>query len=337
MPAEGWTETAALIDELLTEAYRFDFVTAVRVLERSLRARGVSEAEIWRERIQFKNRRSLACPAGEIDTVTHRKHRSGDEFDVVPTFIGLLGLHGTLPFHYTEWLASNGRDDEDGTAFLDLLTHRPITLFYTAATKYRADSMTDKEHGEPLLSALLGIAGRPGTRTPATGVPAHVLAFYARQFGGHAVPGHLLAGVLSEYFGIPVTAEALDGQWSELPDQLLFELGAANSTLGHDAMLGPRQFRFDRHIVLRLGPLDRAGYARFTPGGAIADALAAILRQFGLGPLELEVRPVLRADQVVPAELTAGEPFGTCLGRNAFLLSEDNLSDRDDLAFSIYL
>jgi len=53
----------------LQEPYRFEFIQAVRVIERCLRQSGVPHNEVLSQFIRFENRLSVAFPASEIEAL----------------------------------------------------------------------------------------------------------------------------------------------------------------------------------------------------------------------------------------------------------------------------
>ncbi len=113
---------------------------------------------------------------------------------------------------------------------------------------------------------------------------------------------------------MPVRIREFVGAWSAIPARLQTRLGAAHATLGRGATLGPRVFSRQQRIEVRIGPLGLADYERFLPGGSgLADLRLALLH--GLGEtLDVDVRPVLRRDEIPDAR------FGTArLGRTAWL------------------
>lgn len=74
--------------------------------------------------------------------------------------LGFLGVHGSLPLHYTETLARHERQTGDGgpRAWLDTLSQRALALFYQAWARYRIECQQDADGGDflPLQLALAG-------------------------------------------------------------------------------------------------------------------------------------------------------------------------------------
>ncbi|MCK7498753.1 MAG: type VI secretion system baseplate subunit TssG [Comamonadaceae bacterium] len=143
---------------------------------------------------------------------------------------------------------------------------------------------------------------------------------------------------LSHWFDVPVRLQPWAGGWHALPRDDLARLGSGAATLGHDAVLGSRVRQCDLRVRLAIGPLDRDGLDALLPG---AGGLGAPLRRWLDGLLgdavEVEVRLVLRAADVVPARL-AGGPADTAprLGFDAYLLSRRAEVDRDDAGYLLF-
>lgn len=157
-----------LIERLHKEASCFEFVQAVRVLERSLRASDGNgppaqtrqpvggDHHPANEVVHFRSVASLRFPAGPIVKLQPRKSmhhnganvspdRNGDSsggdqprLEMHVSFMGLTGPSGVLPQHYTAMLIRALRNRQTATRdFLDLFNHRLISLFYRAAEKHR--------------------------------------------------------------------------------------------------------------------------------------------------------------------------------------------------------
>ena len=68
-----------------------------------------------------------------------------------------------------------------------------------------------------------------------------------------------------------------------------------------------------------------------SPFSMLADALGKLLFLATGGQLEHEIRPMLRAADVVPCVL--GRASGCRLGHDSFLLTRPSAADRGDLAY----
>src|SRR6266498_4733090 len=139
MAAESRRADPSLEQVLFEEGYRFEFFQAVRVLERLYRARlpvGCDSIPA-KEVVRFHSLLSLTFPPSAVhDVVPSDDGASPAQMTVA--FMGLTGLLGVLPRHYTELLLERMRHkDQTLRDFLDLFNHRLISLFYRAWEKYR--------------------------------------------------------------------------------------------------------------------------------------------------------------------------------------------------------
>lgn len=340
MPAPHGRPAGGVIARLLAAPQEFEFVQAVRLLLGWLAEQGVAPAVALRTHLRFENSLHLGFPPGEIEALACERDAAGDgeaaapmRVRLTPTFMGLLGVHGALPAHFTEriasWQAAHG--DEAPRAFLDLLSGRMLALYYAAWFKYRVEEAVDggADRLRPMLLALAGCA--PGSARAAA-VPEALPAHFAGLLARRPVNGVVLARLLGSYFAVPMALDEAVGHWRALDG---FERSAVgvNARLGRDTALGPRSWRPDLRARLRIGPLNRAAFERFLPGGEAAAMLARILRLLAPPCIEFEVRLTLRAADVQPGRLGGDSSGAARLGRDSFVLSAAARRDRTDVRY----
>lgn len=322
---------AGVIDDLLQAPERYEFFQAVRLLLRWLDAQGVPPEQALGTRLRFRNSLRLAYPASEIESIESVPAGSADDdtaFEIRPLMMGLLGLTGSLPLHYTERIAAWVADTRDDSprAFLDMFSGRQLALFYRAWSKYRVRYAAE-DGIDRFLPLLLAIAGAGGRDRESPGAPR--LARFAAPLHCRVVPGGMIAGVLAEYFQVPVRIEQFTGRWDVLEPGQRTRLADNNCTLGEGATVGARLLRPELGIRIRLGPVGSMDFERFLPGAPGARVLAALLGQFAIEVPYRELQVVLRRDDVDGASLD-----GTVrLGWDGFLCTQANRSDRDDVCY----
>jgi type VI secretion system protein ImpH len=127
----------------------------------------------------------------------------------------------------------------------------------------------------------------------------------------------MMEQVLIEHFDIPITVTPNLGRWHMLAPDQIARLGKQNTKLNGGWVLGPRMWRRDLTVGLRLGPLNRSQHDHFLKDGPGAIALRHMLQMFDTPTLRYEVELVLRAADVRPARLSATGGFR--LGMNCML------------------
>ncbi|GJI99159.1 hypothetical protein RugamoR57_58770 [Duganella caerulea] len=318
MPASQRRTDAGLIDVLLAEPHGFEFFQAVRLIEQARPPR----------RLRYRNRLSLAFPPNQIENISNDGHGL---IRLTPAFMGLLGSHGALPLHYSERINRHERTSNDGgpRAFLDMLSHRSLCMFYQAWAKHRPECMTATDGGDGFLAMLLALSGTHADGT----VDRETLARYAMQLRSRSASAPLMAGMYSEYFNVRFVVEQLVGQWQALPAADQARLGVAHVDLGAGVMLGQRTYGCDARVRLRIGPLDRALYEDFLPGHSAARRLEAMLGlHCGVG-MTYEVHLIQRAEDISALSLDGG-----CrLGVNARLVDGPPDRDREELMYLLHI
>lgn len=383
MPPAQRRHAAGVIEQLLREPQRFGFFQAVRLLDRWL-ADASPDGPGGLSKLNFRNSLSLSFPASEIESLlVHRRVPQGavpspgepgdvlarmlsdaapqahptqpgevERIDLTPAFMGLLGVNGTLPLFYTEMLAQRELYQKDlaARAFMDVFSHRAVSMFYQAWRKHRLPLQFEVDQRNRFLPLVLSIAGvgqkslRDRLGPHEGGVADEALAYYAGALQQRRVSAGQLQPLLRHYLGVPVRIEQFVGRWYQLPEEGRFHLGRAsggaglpNGVLGRSAMLGERVWQRDLRIRVVLGPLDQARFRRFLPGGAGAKALKSWLTMLSGVSLEYEINLQLMRQAVQGVTLDAGRDASAgCLGWNTFLQTRPAHADRVDVHYDIH-
>jgi type VI secretion system protein ImpH len=309
--------------------------------------------------LRFQNSTSLGFPPSQLEAVhTEPRELERDAHSlgaalraatlkyvrVTPAFMGLLGVNGVLPAHYTERIAEHESDHKDPgpKAFLDTFSNRSLALFYEAWRKYRLElkyQLDGRDSFLPLLLGLAGIGSESLRRRLAGGDDGAVLdesiGYFAASIRHRPASSVQIARVLSEYFGQPVETEQFVGFWYEVPAAQQTTLGGATAVLGSTAMVGARVWQRNLRLRLVVGPLDRAGFGAFLPGGLASRALKSMLALFTGVSLEYEVELVLRAADVQGVSL-GGDGYDGRLGWDAYLVSGPQAQDRNDVRYELH-
>ena len=343
-----------VIDRLLEEPHGFGFFQAVRLLERwFVQQEGGQAGDVLGRRVRFRNSLLLSFPASEIvqlqaveepasgssaEPHTHRVQH----VEITPSFMGLLGVAGTLPAFYTEMFARRElyQRDGGGRAFLDIFLNRAATLFYQAWRKHRLPVQFEGDRRNRFLPYVLALAGvgqsslRDRLHAGQGGVSDDTIAYFSGTLQTRPMSASAIQRVVSQYFGVDVQLEQFVGRWYALPEEHQSVLGLANMQLGGGMVCGERVWQRDLRVRLTLGPLSHEQFRRFLPGGPAALALRELLTLLTGVSLEYEIRLALRAAEVKGLRLS--EDQGARLAWDAFLITRAVRADRHDAGYEIH-
>lgn len=330
MAARRWRSGRAVRDVLNAEPWRFDPFQAVRILETLRRPRhAVGEGiDPLAEAVRFTGHVSYGFPPsavvgikglqGPAGTVTH----APVEMEVA--FLRLAGQGGPLPDPLAELVRGRmARRDHAMKAFLDLFTHRLVSLVVRAKRRHHpalTDRPPDSVRMAEWLRAAVGL-GTPGLAGRA-GVPDRLVLRYAALFAARPRSLAGLTRILGDVIGVPVAGRNFIGEWVPLPVALTTKLGDGNAAggrnvvLGQDAVLGGRCWDQAAAVELTVGPLDRCNFMAMLPGGILHDDIVALCRLWHDGACRVWVRLVLGAGQGEGAQLGMPAPR---LGQAAWL------------------
>ena len=261
------------------------------------------------DRVRLSQEVELAFPPTTLRDFTPPGQGPGE---LVNRFFGFFGPMGPLPLHLTEHVRERMVAHRDPTlaAFLNMLTHRFMSLLHRAWATGQPAADFDRGPGgriEARLAALAGIGGQAFRDRDALPDLARL------HFAGFLAPvpksPEVLETVLSRFFGLRVQVREFVGAWLALEPQDLTRLGV-QGRLGQDAGLGAAVWSRSARIRLHIGPLDHDEYLRLLPGAASFPRLVAAMRSLVGGEYDWDANLVLRADQVPPPVLGQGARLG---------------------------
>lgn len=326
--------------ELFDEPYRFEFFQAVRLLEKIFPERQAVGRETLphREVARFRSRVSLDFPASEVHEIKEIIDDLTEEqkVELFVNFMGMVGPSGVLPTHYTELLNERARyRDTAMWNFLDIFTHRAVSLFFRAWEKYRFpvqyergnDAFTD------YLFDFIGL-GTKGLRGRMD-LPDESLLPYSGLIAQKPHSANALEKILSDYFGVPTNVDQFFGQWLDLEEKDLTRPGAQNHRLGVTTIIGTRIWEQQSKFRIRLGALSFNEFQAFLPNGTAHKPLKSIVN-FMVGlELDFDVQLILKAREVPSCILTTRARRRPMLGWSSFLKTKPFEQDDEQVVLQI--
>jgi len=325
-----------LLTRLFAEPWTFEFFQAVRLLEQLQpeRAPVGGFEEPRQEAVRFSTATSVAFPASQIQALD-----ASDPPRMTVNFFGLTGPQGMLPLAYSLYVAERERaGDHALKSFLEIFDHRLLSFFYRAWEKTHIAAAYEAGRGQRtwLTRHLLDLVGL-GTAPMQGRLPVadDTILAYAGLFSGSVHSAAGLEQMLADYFAVPVSVEQFVGAWYPLSRSTQSELGdeTMTSALGGGAVAGDEIWDQQSRVRVRIGPMKRAEYESFLPGGSAHEPLQAITRLYTNGQIDFEIQLVLAREDVPPCRLddSAPLPLSWC----TWLRLTPMTRDPDETVFSI--
>lgn len=325
-----------LNQELFEEPYRFEFFQAVRLFEKLFpdkKAVGVWAAPTD-EIVRFRSRISLDFPSSEVHEVTESiDENNGDRrVEMLVNFMGMVGVSGVLPLRYTELVLDRIRHRDTAMwAFLDIFTHRSVSMFFRAWAKYRFPIAYERGNDD-FTSYLFDLAGL-GTKglKGKMHLEDESLLPYVGLIAQRPHSTTALENILSDYFGIKAKVGQFFGQWLNLSVEDLTKLGVENCKLGFSAIIGTRIWDQQSKFRVRLGPLSFKRFQAFLPNGSAYNALRSIIRFMAGSEFDFDLQLSLAAKQVPGMILTTRAVRRPMLGWTTWLKTKPFKADDDQV------
>jgi type VI secretion system protein ImpH len=345
MATPGGRTDPSLEQVLFEEGYRFDFFQAVRLLERvhPERLPVGRDAVPSKEAVRIRSHVSLTFPASAIYELKRPEDGNGPP-QMTVVFMGLAGLLGVLPRHYTELLLERMRYKDFALRdFFDVFNHRIVSLFYRAWEKYRFPVAYERARSrgdayDPFSLCLFHIVslGTGGLRNRIKAKDEAVL-YYSGLAAQQPHSASALEAILADFFGVPVKVEQFIGAWLSLDEPQRTRIGRNNCRLGIDAMVGSRCWDQQASFRLVLGPLSFHEFKQFMPSSAGFASLIDLTRLLVGLTLDFDVQLVLKAAEVQSCALRRPGPDALRLGWSSWLKTKEFSHDATDAVFGPHL
>jgi type VI secretion system protein ImpH len=312
MASEGGETSHPLIRALEEEPYGFTFFQAIRMLEQAhpdtvpVGEAGPASAEV----VRLRPTSSLDFPTADV-TWVNRRSGEGPPFELETPIFGLYGPTSPLPSFYSEDILRRELLGESDPVrlFLDVMNHRLLALLYRAWSKYRWQFTFQPGATDRTSSYLFGLVGlaTDGLRER-VGLPAGRLLRYAGFLSQKPRGAVFLAGVVSDYFdNVPAVLEQCVLRWVDVPVEDQNRIGAANTTLSRDLIVGERVRDRTGKCRLALGPMEYAQYDAFLPSGRFHEPLGSLVRFLLPDPLVWDLRLVIKGTEVPMFRVSMGQ------------------------------
>ncbi|CAN7779330.1 type VI secretion system baseplate subunit TssG [Paraburkholderia hospita] len=325
-------DALTLLRELEAHAYRFDFFQALRLIENAYRDKPrIGESLRPRDdAVRFSQEPELIFHPTTLGEL--RPSHDGHPARLAVNFFGLMGPHGPMPVHLTEYVRDRARNANDPTfaRFLDIFHHRMVSLFYRAWANAQPTVSLDRPERDRFsvyVGSTFGL-GEAALRER-DAVPDFAKLHFAGLLSGPTRPAEGLQLILARFFNLPVRIEQWVGHWMGLPRDTLSRLGArdGSASLGVSMLLGARVWDCQHKFRIVVGPLTLADYERFLPGGDSLRRLTDWVRNYVRDGLDWDVNLWLKQEDV--PRLALGRRAR--LGYTSWLLSSPAAQDQRQL------
>lgn len=329
-----------LNQELVDEPYRFEFFQAVRLLEKIFpEKRPVGRKAMPSEEVvRFRSRVALDFPASEIHEIRESIDERTEEpkREMLVNFMGMVGVSGILPTPYTELVLDRIRHrDTSMWSFLDIFTHRSVSMFYRAWCKYRFP--IGYERGSDDFTAYLYDIGGLGTKglRGRMSLPDESLLPYIGLIAQKPHSCNALENILSDYFGTKAKIRQFFGQWLALDRADYTRLGEKNSSLGVSAIAGTKIWEQQSKFRVRMGPLTFKQFQDFLPNGSAHQSMKSIIRFMVGMEFDFDVQLLLKSKQVPSSILTTRAQRRPMLGWTTFLKTKPFKADDEQVVLQM--
>lgn len=228
-------------------------------------------------------------------------------------FFGLLGPHGPMPLHLTEYARERIHNHADPTLvrFLDVFHHRMLALMYRAWAQTQPVVQRDRPQDDRYAAWLGSAIGLGSATARRDSVPDTAKLYQAGLLSSRSKHPEGLSKILSQFFRVPVRVVSHVPQWLPLAPEDRTRLGRARAErgaappaqLGRSATTGSKVWDRQYKFRVELGPMTLAQYEGFLPGGRAWRQLRDWVQLYAGLDLVWDVQLCLRRDEVPRARL----------------------------------
>ncbi|WP_426689585.1 type VI secretion system baseplate subunit TssG [Rhodanobacter ginsengiterrae] len=306
--ARNTADVVALENALRDRPEDFEFFEAIRRLECAYpeRPRLGHSAKAAEDFVRLCQTPSLAFAPKTVDR--YRPGGGGKPARMHGLFFGLFGPNAPLPLHLTEYAMDRELNSRDRTfsSFADIFHHRMMSLFYRAWADSQPTVHLDRPAEDRFrlyMGAMVGLA-TPNLED-CDALPDQFKRFFAGRLLQQARNAEGLKGLLERFFRIPVGVVEFVAEWMRLPPESHLRLGGSGevAALGLTTVTGEYVWGSQQRFRLRLGPLSRAEFNNFLPGGEALRQLVAAVKTYIGEEKAWDVQLVLKRAEVPATKL----------------------------------
>ncbi|MFH1216399.1 MAG: type VI secretion system baseplate subunit TssG [Pseudomonadota bacterium] len=325
-------QNTSVNDKLFEEWYNFSFFQAVHLLETFLpdRKKLGETLDPGSEAVRFCVRPSLTFPASDIVKLEPPGDEGGPARMEI-AFMGLIGPAGVLPHCYNELaLERVGKKDHSLVAFLNLFHHRLASLFYLGWKKHQFPVNYLLGARDALSGYLLSLCGL-GTKglTGRIGFAEESLSYYCGLLSRQIPSGESIRSTVEHFSGTRTEIEEFIHRLIPLDEKDMTKIGAANATLGVDALCGSSIWECQTKFMLILGAMHFDDFIRFLPSGDMHGPTFSLIRYMVGVEYEFDVKIILKREEVPPIILGRTGKKASRLGWTSWLKTPDIAFPRD--------
>ena len=344
MATAGRRTDPPLAEALFDRGFEFEFFQAVRLLSWLFPERKPvgGTARPSEEIARFGAWLSLAFPASAVDNIVQIPD-SEDPVRMTVTFLGLTGIRGVLPLHYTEqMIARKAAKDDTLAQFLDLFNHRFLSLFFRAWQKHHPPVLYElaaiqRRQPDPFTHHLFDLIGMgtDGLRGRMR-APDESLLLYSGLIAQRPHSASALRGILRDYFSVPVEIDQCLGSWYELEeaDRCYLSAPMERNQLGVGAFIGDRVWDQQARFRIRVGPVRFERFREFLPDGRALAKLIELTEYIVGQALAFDVQLFLSAPDVPYCRLGDAGADAPRLGWMGWLKTGEFRTDAGDAVFT---
>lgn len=320
-----------LLEGMQSEAYRYDFYQALRLLEKQLpnQAQFGKSKRLRDEPVRLIQKPTLRFAPAALSEC--KPKQQAEIWELAVEFFGMFGPNGPLPLHLTEYARDRIHQEKDPTfaAFVNVFHHRLLTLFYRAWADAQPTvhfDRPDQDRYAQYVGSFVGIGFFSLLENDS--LPDSAKWYYGGLMSAHSRHAEGLRQIVSEFFEVPAQIEEFIGQWVEIPEGYRFKLGEDpdSATLGVSCTLGSHAWDCQQKFRLRIGPLTREQFERLLPGSPSHERMLDLIRNYVGDSLQFEIQWILRRDETPSWVLGENR-----LGLSMWLEADALVADADDL------
>jgi type VI secretion system protein ImpH len=281
------------------------FQAVLQVIRRLRDAHPMLDDDALYDQLEFQANPGLGFPGHDIERVAFFVEHGQLRARLCLNVLGLCGAGSPLPAFYGEQAVVDGAGGQATRDFLDLFHHRLQRLMLPIWRKYRYRACFQAGARDVFSEQMFALIGLKGQHLRASAqLNCKRLLPYLGLLSLRVHSAALIETVLRYYFK---HTRLFVEQWVErsvviaVPQQN--RLGATNSVLGYDQVLGCRVTDRSGKFRVHVQGLGWQRFHEFLPTGADYPLLCALLRLTVRDPLAYDLRLVLLKEEIRPLHI----------------------------------